>query len=168
MEKSISDFIIKYQSKYDIEIVLIKETINSDVYNIDLDNSVYTNIFNKLNKDISPEERQIHRYYHSDCYMDICNSEICVKKVTIIDKLYINNFLIIAKQIEDLDEDCIPGLYKYDREDSENWLIFNIKNINIIFKSIKNNSKNNSKNIYININQESIPNILNTINSFIL
>ena len=163
MNKILTDFIEKYQYKFTIEIVLINKKITDNIYNININDEQYLEIYDKLRKH-NLIEKNVQKYYYNNNYMEISNTNVEYKTTEIIDKISYNNLLVIAKKITNINEDCIPGLNKYHNEINEKQFIFNVNNCNVILKSLPNNFKN----IIIDINQNSINSVNNIISSYII
>ena len=165
--KLLQSFIDKYRSICTIEIVLIEKSIGNNIYQINLSNDKYQQINNKLSN-ISALTNKIQRYYHTDKYIEIIDNEIKYKKEIIIDKLELNNILIIAKQIELLHSDSIPGLNKYDYETYYTNSIFEINGVQINLKDIINNENKINHNCTLTIQDAPINTIHSVLTTYLL
>ena len=168
MNLEILNFINKYKSKYQLEIVLITKYLHKtnqyEIFDINVKNNEnkLKTILNKYNKCINSS---IEKYYYEDKYMEINNNNIEVKKKIIIDSLYNSNLLIKAYEIKQLDINLIPGLNEYNKESIEYLTIYNINNNNIILKS---NSDKTKLCCYININNvEDLDNSISLIKQIV-
>lgn len=136
------DFINKYKSKYELEIVFVSNHIDQtnqyDIFDINIKNKE-KELITLLKKHSNPENVTIQRYYYEDKYMEVSDNGLIAKKKIIIDKIINNNILILVYEIKDINLDLIPGLNKYDKEELEIWSKYNINNNQIILKSNNNN-----------------------------
>tara|TARA_B100001248_G_scaffold262526_1_gene259123 strand:+ start:3698 stop:4222 length:525 start_codon:yes stop_codon:yes gene_type:complete len=129
-------------SNYNIEIYIIKNKINDDIFEINLDDDHFTKIqkFGKSQTSNITTFKQ-YRYYHNDIYAEHINNKLSFKKETIHDKIELPNMIVVSKTIDDINPDLFPGLSNYDREVSENQTIININNLQIILKESYTNKK---------------------------
>lgn len=160
--KSLEEFLGKYGQNYSIDIVLINKPLGDNIYKISIPEKKYNSIMSKLSN-IDVIRKNIQRYYHNDKYIEIIDEKIIYKRNQIIDKLELDNFLLIARKIDVLESNSIPGLSKYDYEENYNSSVYNINDVDIHI--IKNNSKYNC---IIKVDNSSINNVKHVINNYIM
>ena len=134
----IQSFIDKNLLHYDIEIIILKNQINDDIYEINLDASKINELKSLIDPSTKSSHKLMQRYYYNDIYMEITSDKPIIKKETIVDKLCINNILIIAKNITDISSDNFPGLDTYDRVMSEKQTTYELGGIDLILKESMN------------------------------
>lgn len=165
--KLLENFINKYRNTCTIEIILIRKLLASNIYEIDLTNDIYEKISKTLQSKITPVKQTVQRYYHTDKYIEVTNTGLEYKKENIVDKLEINNMIIIAKNIENISADSIPGLNEYDNDICYNDCIYTIDGVKIILRECKTKDNTTSYNCILHTQNGSISTINNILTSYI-
>jgi len=165
-KKLLQQFVEKYKSTCIIEVILIEKSLTDNIYKINLSNNKYQKIKNTLS-DVSEKNTKVNRYYHTDKYIEIIDNEIKYKKEIIIDKLKLNKMLIIAKQIDYLKSDSIPGLNKYDHETYYTNSIYDLDGVKLNLKKTINNNDKINYNCLLTINDVPINTIHNVLTTYI-
>lgn len=160
--KSLEEFLDKYSKNYSVDIILINKQIGDNIYKINISDKKYNSLISKLS-DIETVTNNVQKYYHNDKYIEIIDDEIKYKKNTIIDKLLIDNFLLIAKKVDILESTSIPGLSKYDYQENYNSSVYNISGVEL--QLIRNN---NNHNCVLKINNSLINDVKHVITNYLL